>query len=205
MLTRKCGDGERRSDINLLENQLTGFSTDDLPPGGSVFVRMYFKVPPAPDGPSPSPIQKLFRFADSQGFKMLCELFNESTSPRSRAITCEGAFSQDIRGFVEDDTWIYVEAEMQAASTSGGNDGAFRVWVAKDGQPIDRGQPNLERTGLSIAGAGRAGAFVVMIGNSPSRAPRAGALWFDDLSVATTFHGQNVGIRAQAPDRVTVE
>lgn len=182
LIGRICPLGERRLDMDLLENNLAGFSPGEFPSSGSIYTRIYIYLPTATTMANWT--QKLFRFTPAEGYGATCSIHGDDADPaRVLALECGGAVWVTTNFKVPRDTWVYLEIEAKSASSSGAGDAALRVWVEVDG--VSPAAPKIELTNLNYFGVDIYNKLITIIGNNQNDIDAIGAMYFDDIAISS--------------------
>ena len=168
---RICPPGERRNDMNLSENKLTGHTSNDFPAGGSIFTRLYFYVPSKTKMPGIT--QKLIRVS-TKGGQARC-----SYNVDRGVLGC----CNSVGGVVPKDKWLYVEMQVKSASAEGADDGICRVWFAEDG--VINAKPFVNEISRPYFGIKGPADFVTIGANNQNMDDAIGEIYYDDIIVSS--------------------
>ncbi|MBT8439720.1 MAG: hypothetical protein KJO91_08335 [Gammaproteobacteria bacterium] len=204
-IARECGvDGnfhntmtDLRDNCDQAINYFSGVEGSQLP-GQSIFRRFYFKV----ETPKPSYQTKFYFWVtrdDNNQYRSIY-LNLQTTSqifPDYYPLVELAQVKQSTPyifgpgdGFPSDvifkrGVWYYVEEEYKA-STSGNQNGEYRLWFGESGkEPVNQADHLLEVTGLNLDPVYNTSLF----GNISTQDNRYGHLYFDDISISHSWNG----------------
>jgi hypothetical protein len=205
VLARACAPGERRQDNNIFETQISGFSAGDITPGSSLFLRFYIYLPAASTLPGD---QKLLRNnlpdvppADGSTFVLtMVDGVNGPNEIRAEQIPSPTDSSVRSMFLIPENTWTYIEVQIQAATGAAfdGGDGVLRVWAAPEG--VAPGNPIVEVTDCTFGPpAMPPNTAFIFPGNTVHSDDMVGQVFIDDIHIADERVGPSESLNKPNP------
>ena len=204
LIARACGvdgtvgkDINRRSDCNRVISYFSGVSQN---PGQSIYRRLYFEID---NGAVLPETQKLRYWVPTEG-SLYVTIVEDRKNPFPR-LSIGGVIPGMPRivkpegGHIEPGTWYYLEEQFKAETSSGANDGEYRLWFSKSGSETNL--PFIEWVGIGLKPVKNASLW----GNHQHFKDANGYWYIDDFKIANIRIGPESATRPNSPIKIKVQ